>query len=790
MTPHRHLIPIERYLAWLAGQRWWVIIGVALLMGPVSVGALRLDLTTNYRAFFRDTDPQLLEFIQFQDAYGKDDSVLFVLAPAEGDVFWADNLAAIHALTEAAWQIPYARRVDSLTNFPYSRADGDELTVDDLVAEPGALDAAGRRLVRERALADPRLVGRLVAPDGAVAGVYVTIELPGIAPRDEVPRVAEAARALAETIRAEHPDIGLHLTGISIMDEALGSIPLRDMLLLMPLVFVVIFAAMTLLLRQWQLVAAIFAVMLLAIGAAMGIAGWAGLLLTPPSAVAPVIILTLAVADATHIVVNFEDGRRLGLDARNAVADSLRLNLAPVTLTSLTTALGFLGLNLSASPPFQHLGNLVALGVGCAYLLSLLFLPALVLVLRLPAPASGHAAFGAAPASMSRLGDRVIRHRRPLLIGGVLVTVGLAALIPRNELDDAFVEYFSPDVDFRQATDFASAHLTGLYQLELVLDSGSPGSIAEPAFLAALDAFTNWLRTRPEVMHVAVLSDTLRHVNHNLHGDDAAAYRLPPSREEAAQALLLYEMALPFGRDLTDRIALDKSATRVTAALRPISSNDLRVLEAEALDRLAAQPAIAAATATGAPLLFAHVGTRNIHGILLGTTLTLVAISLLMIIALRSLRLGLISLLPNLVPTAMAFGVWGLLVGQVGMAIASVTCMTLGIIVNDSIHLLWKYAAARREGASPEAAVRHAVATVGTALWVTSAVLVLGFSVLLLSQFVPNAGMGLLTAITIAFALAADLLWLPPLLMWLDRSSAPAAAAGSGSEPADQPAAA
>jgi predicted RND superfamily exporter protein len=742
-----------------------ILVTLALVL-PLALGALRLEFTTNYRAFFRADEPRLADLTRFQAAYGKDDSVLFVLIPRDGDVFSAPALAAIHDLTEGAWLIPHARRVDSLTNFPYSRAEGDELAVGDLVPDPSALDAAGRAAVRSTALADPRLVGRLVSARGDAAGVYVTIELPGVAPRHEVPAVAQAARALAAQVRGAHPDLDIHLTGISIMDEALATIPMADVMRLMPLVFAVIFVAMTWLLRQWRLVAATFAVMLLAIGAAMGLAGWYGVLLTPPSAVAPIIVLTLAVADATHIVVSFQDARREGREAVAALAQSLRLNLSPVTLTSLTTALGFLGLNLSASPPFQHLGNLVALGVLFAYVLALIFLPALLLVLPLQDPRRASAAGGAA---MVRLADWVILRRRALLWGSVLGTLGLLAGVPRNELNDAFVEYFNERVPFRQATEVATARLTGLYLLEVDLRSGEAGGIAAPAYLESLDGFAAWLREQPEVMHVAALSDTLRHVTRNLNGDDRAAYRLPATREEAAQSLLLYEMALPFGRDLTDQLSLDKSATRVTAALRPLSSNALLDLERRVRAWLAGRPGIGGFTATGAPLVFAYVGSENIRGILLGTTITLIAISVLLIYVLRSLRLGLVSLLPNLVPTAMAFGVWGLVVGQVGMAIASVTCMTLGVIVNDSIHFLWKYRAKRQDGADPAGAVRYAFATVGTALWVTSLVLVLGFCVLLFSSFVPNAGMGLLTAITIAFALAADLLFLPPLLMLVDR---------------------
>jgi len=168
--------------------------------------------------------------------------------------------------------------------------------------------------------------------------------------------------------------------------------------------------------------------------------------------------------------------------------------------------------------------------------------------------------------------------------------------------------------------------------------------------------------------------------------------------------------------------------------------------------------------------MFAHIGSRNIRSMLTGTTVALVLISLILVFALRSVKIGLVSMIPNLAPAAMSFGLWGILVGEVGLGLSIVTSMTLGIVVDDTVHFLSKYLRARREqNLGSQDAVRYAFSTVGTALWVTSLVLIAGFLVLTHSPFKLNADMGLLTAITIAFALAADFLFLPPLLMKVDK---------------------
>jgi predicted RND superfamily exporter protein len=168
--------------------------------------------------------------------------------------------------------------------------------------------------------------------------------------------------------------------------------------------------------------------------------------------------------------------------------------------------------------------------------------------------------------------------------------------------------------------------------------------------------------------------------------------------------------------------------------------------------------------------MFAYIGQRNIRSMLTGTTVALVLISLVLVVALRSLKIGLVSMVPNLAPAAMAFGLWGMLVGQVGLGLSVVTGMTLGIVVDDTVHFLSKYLRARREQNLDSAdAVRYAFSTVGMALWVTSLVLVAGFMVLSQSSFKMNSEMGLLTAVTISFALLADFLFLPPLLMRIDK---------------------
>ena len=573
-------------------------------------------------------------------------------------------------------------------------------------------------------------------------------------------------RELRAEFEAEYPGIDVRLTGIVMMNQAFPEASQYDMSTLFPLMLLLFMIVLYFWVRGFSGTVTTFFVIVFSIFGAMGMAGWFGIALTPPSFSAIMIIPTMAIADSVHILMNYVLMRQKGEGREEAMADSLRINMQPVFLTSVTTAIGFLSMNFSDAPPFHDLGNIVAMGVMIAFVLSVSFLPAMTMLL----PGRQSVAESISSRAMARFAEFVIANRRRLLVGMGLGSLLLISFVPQNELNDNFVKYFSERIEFRRDADFAAENLSGLYLIDYSLDSGQDGGVSEPGFQRHVEKFANWYREQPEVIHVNVLTDTFKRLNRSMHGDDQGWYRLPEARDLAAQYLLLYEMSLPYGLDLTNQINIDKSATRMTVMLYNMTTNTVLALEQRAQDWLDANaPAGMRADGASPTIMFSHIGERNIRSMLLGTTVALLLISLILVFALRSVRIGLLSLVPNLIPAALAFGAWGLLVGQVGLALSVVTGMTLGIVVDDTVHFLSKYLRARREKClDAEDAVRYAFSTVGLALVVTSLVLVCGFLVLTLSAFALNSNMAFMTAVTIVFAIVADFLLLPPLLMAVD----------------------
>ena len=767
----------ERLAVLTLRHRWKVIAGtfavVALaLLGPVLRPVI---FDASYRVFFSPENPQLQAFDSLQRVYTKDDNVMFVLTANRGTIYEAEFLRAVDWLTEQGWQIPFSRRVDSLTNFQHSVAEGDDIAVGDLAPAGASLDEGELAEIRRVGLQDPGLFNRLLNSEGQVTGVNVTVSFPDKNRMVEVPQVVSKARAIAAEFEEMYPDIGIRIAGVVMLDNAFSESAMRDMGTVLLPMFVAIFVIMAVMLRSVKATLASGAVLLLSIVGGMAMIGWYGYSLSTPLTSAPTMIMTLAVADCIHILVTYFHELRSGREKQAALVESLRVNFVPVLLTSVTTAVGFLSMNFSDSPPFRHLGNVVATGVMLAWAGSVFFLPAVISLLDFKPSRRGDAETRGFDGFVSFLA-----RRRFALLGVSTAAVALSAVfIPRIDLNDQWVKYFDESLTFRQDADYMEERLTGMTNFEFSIAAAESGGINEPEYLKVLDRFAEWYRTQPDVKQVNSLADVMKRLNKNMHGDDEAYYRIPDSRELAAQYLLSFEFSLPKGLDLNNQINVDKSASRVTVTCRDIPTKELRGLIASGEQWLRENaPEYMHSLAVGPSVMFAHISERNIKSMLTGTVLAVLAISLILVFALRSVKYGVLSLVPNVVPAVLGFGIWSALYGEMGLSLAMVSGMTLGIVVDDTVHFLSKYLRARREkGLGGEEAVRYAFKTVGKALVSTTLILTIGFSILGLSSFRMNSWMGQLTAIVIFLALVADFILLPALLLVMD---------GRGKKPAGQ----
>lgn len=755
---------LERYGRFVIRFRWLVLAATVAAIAGMGYGAQFLTFSTDYRVFFGKENPQLVAFDKVQNVYNKNDSVLYVVAPEGDNAFNADTLALVEEMTERAWALPFTRRVDSITNYQHTQAQGDDLLVGDLVDGAAQMDAQQLAAIREIAVNEPLLLNRLTSPSGHVVALNVVSEFPE-EDISELPITVQAARDLRDEMLEKYPGHSIYMTGSNMMSNAFSEASQADIQTLYPLMYLTLIVIMYLLLRSIAGTLASLVVIILSAAGAMGLAGWIGIGLTSPSVAAPVIITTLAIADSVHILVTYFADRRQGMSKDDALVDALKINFMPVFMTSVTTAMGFLAINITDSPPLRDLGNITAMGVILAWAVSVTALPALMSIFphRVPAASKDRLA-----SALEAYGRFAVRRRTPLLIVASIVCLGILALLPKNETNDLFAHYFDPRIEFRTDTDFAVDNISGLYTFEF--DLAAPNGVADPEYLAKLEAFKQWWLEDPRTMHVASLSDIFKRLNKNMHGDDESWYRLPEQQDLAAQYLLLYEFSLPFGLDLANTINIDKDGSRFFVVTEHLTSKQTRELSRQSNEWLQENAPEMATLGVSPAVMFAYIAERNITAMMWSIPIALAAISVLLIFALRSLRFGLLSLIPNLLPLGMAFGIWGIYNGTINFTMSICLGMVMGIIVDDTIHFFAKYLRARRElGMSPEDAIPYAFRTVGTALVVTSIILICGFLILATSAFTPNNGMSQLTAIAIATALIADFALLPPLILLIER---------------------
>lgn len=747
--------------------RWLVIVLSIAIAVAISFGAANLRFAPDYRVFFGNENPDFIANEKAQDTFGRPDNIAFLIIPKTGNVYDEEVIRAIHALTDAAWQLPYVSRVDSLTNFQSTRGENDNLIVEDLVFNPDELDDARIREIMAIASSEPLLDGFVISRDNGATLVNAVIQVPS-----EVPNIASAlaqnARSIRQNILANHPSIDIHIAGVVMLSAAFEEAGVKDSQTLIPAVYLFIIVVLLIAMRSVSAAFASLLVIALSTLVAMGIGGFTGVLLTPISLSAPTIVLTIAVADAIHIMATVKAKIQAGAAKQNAIISSISLNFTPIAITSLTTIVGFLALNFSDSPPFHHLGNISAAGIFAAWIFSITFLPALLSALPMkftPLVKNAGTPF------IEKLASFVILKSKWVFFSTLIFCVGLVTAIPKIEINDQWSQYFDNSLEFKKALD-ATEPFFGTDTIEFIIDSGKAGEVTNPEFVTLVDNFNNWLRQQSDVVaHSYSVSDIIKRINKNINNDDPSFYSIPTQQKLIGQYMLVYELSLPYGLDLNDRVDINRQKTRVTATTKDISTEKTKAFIEKAKSWFAVNTESPNLNAyqlevAGSKTLFAYVAERNIDAMFESAIYLVLAIFIILSIAFRSISIGFVSIFANAIPLLATFGAWALLVGVVGFSVAAVGAVAVGLIVDFTVHFLSKYLRAKNlEGKTVEASIRYAFSTAGNAIFVTTIVLAAGFAVLITSTFKLNADLGLLTALAVIFAMLVNLLLLPAGLL-------------------------
>lgn len=756
---------VDRFTEFVLKFRLLILIATLIIMGAGFPGLAKIHVTSDYRIMFSEDFPQLLAFDKMQETFGQRDNIMIVLAPDDGNVFTNKTLDAIEKITRAAWKTPFSRRVDSLTNFQDTYPDGDDLIVRPLAENALEYGATQLDEVRRIALNEPLLVNRVVSKKGHVTAINITMNFP-LGDISGHGAAVGYVREMMTDLETNSPWIKTYLTGEIMMGQSLQEAGAYDVATLFPIMFVLILLVTYLFLRSLWAVTSVTLVIILSTTTALGVSGHLGIehsFLTGSSAV---VILTLAVADSVHFLVTMFQELKRGAEKRQAIIESMRINLEPIFLTSLTTGIGFLALNFSVSPPFRAMGNIVALGVGFAFIFTVLSLPALLSYLPIKPGKAGD--MGAR--LMDRIADFAIRRRTELGTAFVLIFIFTGHGLSLNQFNDVFTKMFGEQLTFRQHTDFVEENLTGVMLIHHSVDSGRADGIFEPGYLSDLDRLVHWYEAQPGVMHVESYSDIIRRLNRTIHGGQQLYYRTPDNPDLAAQYHLLYELSLPYGLDVNHLVDINRQTTRLTVTMAGVESNTIVAADINA--RAFAQenlPTLSLGEGVGPSVMLGHMGKANGQSMIAGAILAVSSISIVIMLVLRNIKLGVLSILPNIAPGIFGFGLWGMFSGRLTFAAVPALVIAFGIVVDNTVHFLSKYLRARRvNNDSVNAAIHYSYHRVGTALGVNSSILVSGFLVLLFSSVSVNQFIGLMTALSLTISLLITYFILPTILMIID----------------------
>ncbi len=708
--------------------------------------------------WFVENDPALLAHRELIDKFGSDE--LVVIGVEAPDVFAPETLEVIDRVTRAVEEAPHVEKVFSLTNIESMTGRDDMLDISDLIEFP--LDPEQLPAVRERALANELYVGNVTSAEGDFA--CIVARLPHRT--DDFDYKVEAIEAIRAILAGEE-GVQFYLSGGPALDERFFQLSQRDSEVTTTLMLGCLIVTLWLLLRSVSGVILSFSTVVVSTVWAMGWIVLAGVRVNMLTTLLPPLLLAVGVAGSMHVIVDYQSRCSQGLSKDDALRTVYRELMTPLFLTSLTTAIGMLSLLVSRIQGVRDFGAFAALGVAGAFLLTVTLVPIALSYLPVPTPRSVRSSTSArSERLLEGLHRQTMRHGHAIVaVSAVLLALGVAGGT-QVRAESAFMEYFKDGEPIKLATRRIEKAISGTMTLEVIVDSGEPEGIKDPRVLRSIADLQDFLEADQYISASQSITDYMKDLRRAFFENDQAHYRLPETREEAAQYLLLYEMDAPDG-DIKDFVTFDYREARVSARVDVTSSNDAAALVEKTEAYIAEHfPPGVSATVTGVTTLYANMEEYLRASLIKGFSIALVAIFIVFCIQMRSVSLGAIAMIPNVSPIVLCLGIMGASGILLDTMTAMVASIAIGLAVDDSIHFVSRARMHLNAGRTMRTALRDTTVEIGRALVYTSLALSAGFGVMLFASFRGTVYFGLLCMLTTIFALVADLVLLPVVLNW------------------------
>lgn len=746
----------------LVQRRWWFAIASLIIIIVTSAGLPKLGFNFSFRVFFSEDSSYLKSYDALKNQFPSYNNIIFASYFPQDNFYNEANIESLQNLAENAELIPFVFQVNSVLNATHVSAGQDDIYIEPVFDKDLAIDPDTLQRLRNIILNDPLLIDRMTNKKGNVVITIADLS-EGFSAQDypSVEEVIGAAQRLKSKLIAANPDHQIFLLGSAMNSYSIAQVTQYDLLHLFPLVFLAAFVISYAVGRSFSAIFASNIVIVVSVTSAMGIAGWMGFQLNVVSSMASLLIVTLALADTVHVGSNFIKELKPGVDKLEAIRISLQTNFRAILLTSITTIAGFYSLNFLDSDAFSDMGNIAIIGVITAFVYSVTLFPALIILFNRATESKGLEQKKVADA----VTDFALKHQKPMLILFVFLTLTTAPFIVLNQFNDNYLKFFEKKMEIRQGIDMLGEQMRLGTQIEYSFQSNTEGGANDPEFLRAVDDFTAWYKQQPNVTSIQSYVNFIKHLNQKMHNDDPSWYRIPETQELAAQYQLLYQLSAP-----TDQlITTDNLELRLIASLDRIDNQTLLAHERRVQQWLQTHQPSLKKDGISVDIMFAHAGEETVNSMKIASLATILLITLSLIIGLGSLKYGLISLIPNLFPPLVVYGVWGIFIRDMNQAAAVTYSISLGLIIDDTVHILSKYVEQRKIGVSPEDAIRYSLENTLGALFLTTLMIGSGLTLLSFASFKPNAELGYIMTPIITLALLFDVFMLPGILLYLDK---------------------
>ena len=726
-------------------------------------GIFRTTFNSSLSALLAQSDPYLNELEEMNRTFPSNGEIRFAFVADKGaTIFDSKVLLAISDLKERFTAIPKIQGINTILDFtsPETQRRLFSKAIDDLsdseIAE-----------ISEVARNERFLTTNLLSPDGRLTFAIIEVNTRDSSNAERL-EIADSILRLKEELSSLHPEVNLFANSDVILEKASQQDMVDDLTQLMPLVILLCVAVICYCFKSLAIGACILAHVAFTIICTVGILGFFGLSFNNISVIAPLVVVIISVANSVHIISIFKQGLYRGEKDVEAMIYSMKHNLRPVSLAAITTAIGFTSLSMSSSPAIQHFGRIVSVGIAFAYLLTILMLPYMLVRVSNISSVSKETGLTFFQSQLRGLIEFTAQNDKVIFFVCSTLAVFTFCLLPLNETDFNRLDFIASDSDIREYYDVVNESMNRGLGLNYAIETQVKNGAIDPAFLREADKFTNWLSEQDEIESVISIVEVIKTINRILNDNDEQQYNIPAESQTNFNYLNAYRTVednfLPLNRFIDE----DYSAITLIINAKEMTNQQMIDLDERITQEYPKAFSSASLIHGSGVLLFARMDELVTIELLQGYSISLLLITLCLTLGFSSLHFGLLSVIPNLLPATMVFGFWAFFVGQIDPFVMMLFSISIGLVVDDTVHILSHYLESRRAGASSAEAIGSSISTAGPALTITTMVLALGTTILIFASTLYFQQSAKLLVPIVVLALVLDLLYLPTILKRFD----------------------